>query len=449
MRLTRRGLGAAFVAVALLAASAYFADLIIGIAFLCVMFALVSEAVWIRIALRKPETKIRLTVEEARNRKIVLYPGDESLLGVRLSREIGGRLELQSALSFTTIEPTSIDGGAREARLQLRFNTQYSGRYSSDSIFISVMGPIGLFNEGTSISLSQEYMVHPRLVSVAAATVRLLGRTGMGETSIELPGAGSELYEMRTYQAGDDFRSVNWNATARQGTLMVNEHMKEIGDSFLLVLDARAPGFRDLDRLASTFLLLANGFASAGVGFGVLVHDGSEVTALTEDNDPSASLNIALAAALSVTKLEHDPEFLELLPARASLKARAGEGNGSTMVAIRELRRLQLLSTVKGTDPWATAAGYVRDRSTRRVVYVSGLFADLEPLIELAWQARHLHDAEFSVANPCDSAARAATDSEEGVLKIRNQGSSHELLAAGVTYFRGNPQQLVQTVLSA
>jgi uncharacterized protein (DUF58 family) len=406
--------------------------------------------VWVRAATDRPETKVLLNrEEEPASQRRALYPGDELVEHVRLTKKVGGKMRLEGRVPFLAVSPDVVGARARDLRLELRFASPYAGEYVGRDVGIELTSPLGFFSSGVSIPLSLRYTVYPRLVSVAAATTTLLGKGEVGETPIEMPGSGSEFYEMRAYQPGDDFRSVNWNATARQGTLMVNEHMREVGASFLLVLDARAPGFRDLDRLASTFLLLANGLASAGVEFGVLVHDGREVTALSPEYDPKASLTAAFGAAVRVTKLDQDPEFLELHPARARAMLREdGSLERSPIFRMSDLRRARLTSVVKEADPWATASGYIRDRSTRSVICVSGLFADLEPLHELAWQARHIRDVDFSVANPCEPWVSAETD------EARRLHSGYDRLAAslvgsGIMYYRGEPLGLARRILSA
>ena len=454
MKVARRGIAASFAAIALLSASALFHDFLVEIASLCVLAVIVSEALWVSAASRRPESKILLTKEEPGPRpkgKAILYPGDESVERVRLLKRIGGKVEFSSRVHFLRIEPKAVDGDAPDSTLEFRFRTPYAGEYSGRDVGIELTSPLGLFSSRTSVSLAQKYTVYPRLLSVAAATIKLLGKGEIGETPIEMPGVGSEFYEMRGYQPGDEFRSVNWKATARRGELVVNEHMREVGSSFLLVLDARAPGFYDTDRLASTFLSIANSLASSGVSFGILVHDGIRVTATSSEYDPRASLGMALKAAVSIAKLDSSPEFLELSPVRASLKLASvvgGLGEDSSLAQIPGIRRAQLMSAVLEKDPWASASRYIRDRSTRSVIYVSGLFEDLEPLIELAWQARHYRDADFSVANPCEPWAWAETFEEAYKLYTRYQKHASALAAAGIKHYRGEPLDLASRILS-
>ena len=285
MKLTRRGIAFAFAALSLGLASAAFDDSVVEITLFCALVVIAAEAAWVRIAVRKPESKIQLTRDDSGDgSKAVLHPGDESVERVRLVKTIGGRVEFESLVPFLRIDPGNADGRVRGSTLEFRFKTSYAGEYSSREVGVEVTSPLGLFSSKSSVPFDLAYTVYPVILSVAAATIRLLGKGELGETTIEVPGTGGEFYELRGYQPGDDFRKVNWKATARRGELMLNAHMSEVGSSFLLVLDARSPGFRDADRLASTFLAIANGLASSGANFGILVHDGSKVTAISRES---------------------------------------------------------------------------------------------------------------------------------------------------------------------
>jgi uncharacterized protein (DUF58 family) len=278
-------------------------------------------------------------------------------------------------------------------------------------------------------------------LEVAATTVRLLGRTEVGGTPTEMPGVGTEYYEMREYQPGDDYRNVNWKATARLGELIVAEHMKEAGGSYQLLLDARAPGFRETDELASTFLSLANSLVLAGVNFGILVHDGESVIALTSDQDPKVSLTKALRAAVMITKLDTTPEFLELVPlgiVTASVAPGSEPNTEAALSAIAKLRKEEMKSRLKRVSPVATASRVLRETQTRNVIYLSGLFGDVRPVMELAWEVRQVRNAEFTVANPCDI---------DGV-RGRYERVAKGLQAAGVSYLRGEPVSLLEQLLA-
>lgn len=78
--------------------------------------------------------------------------------------------------------------------------------------------------------------------------VHRLPRLRMTRTSL-LPGdvrssarsPQGQFETVRLYQMGDGYRQINWRATAREGSLMVNEFLAERSGELVIVLDAR-PG---------------------------------------------------------------------------------------------------------------------------------------------------------------------------------------------------------------
>ena len=437
IKLTWRGMTTCAIIAALIVASLLFHDFLIEASLLVVLVVTFAEAAWVTLATRKPETKFILQRVEAKpDARVVLRPGQESLEFVHLKKKVGGTVELMSRINFLDIKPKRVRGSGDFA-FEFRFATQYSGEYSGREVGLTVAGPIGLFSSTATIPFALKYVVYPRLLRVVAAAVRLLALGEMGETPIDLPGVGSEYYEMRSYLPGDDVRNVNWKASARQGELIVVEHMREVGSHILLVLDARAQGYDEADRLASTFLSVANSLWAAGIGFGVLVHDGAKVTEFSAEENQRKSLRSALRAAVSLTKLDESPEFLELVPTRGSKESKFGFGG--LFAEIGEVRDLVSRSTLEAADPWTTTAEYVRSSQTGSIVYVSALAGNVQPLIELAWESRHYRNVEFAVANPCEDVTNHAQ-----YAKL-----ARALNAAGVRYLRGDPLDLAHRILAA
>jgi len=435
-------MASAAVLLALAFSSLLFRDLLIGLAAGVLSIVIFAEAAWNTVVARSPDKRVRLVPEQAEMGpgKVVLYPGDESTRTVQLVKGIGGRVELGSMVNFQSVSPSSVSGKGGRTPIELRFSTPYAGEYVGERISLGVSGPLGLFSSETSIPFHQEYVVFPRTLQVAMGTLRLLGRGELGETPVGIPGIGTEFYQMRGYQPGDDYRDVNWKATARGGGVVVSEHMREVGGGYLLVLDTRAAGFADRDSLASTFLSLANALASSGVGFEVLVHDGEKITSATAGDGPRSALELALKAALGETRLEVGREVLELALSRQKVSLPYGSDQVlSQLLAIRRARGEDL---AHGVDPWSAILERVRERSTRNVVWVSGLFGDVAPLMELAWQAERLHDVEFAVADPCPW--DGATGSEGPRASLQEALSS-----AGVRLFYGKPLVIAQRIVSA
>ncbi|HEX2066562.1 MAG TPA: DUF58 domain-containing protein, partial [Candidatus Thermoplasmatota archaeon] len=62
----------------------------------------------------------------------------------------------------------------------------------------------------------------------------------LGPHHVNRAGDGSEFHALRDYAQGDSLRTVNWKASARSGSLMVNQRVHESMTRLTLLLDARA-----------------------------------------------------------------------------------------------------------------------------------------------------------------------------------------------------------------
>ena len=439
MKLTGRGWAATFACAGLLAASAMFGDFLLAVLLLLALLIVASDAVWVAIVVRRASRwlDLRLNAEvEERSKPLVLTVGSESTVEARLTSKVGGRVELCSPIAFLEILPSSFSR-AGTSRLAFKFRTPYSGEYGFDSLPVKVVGPIGLASSSGSLPFSLKYVVRPRIVSVAAESLRLLAKGRMGESPVDMPGAGTEFYEMREYKSGDDYRHVNWKATARQSELIVNEKMREVGGAYLLALDAVATNYSDADLLASTFLSIANSLAAAGIGFGVLVHEKGQVIEAKEVGDPVPSLATALKAALKFVKLDDSKGVMELLPVPL-ISAAQPEG---TVGTILQTRAEEVRSQVRRSNPFQWILDQARKSTATRIVYVSELRERPEPVMELAWQTRHFGSVEFVVAVP-ELRGMAADD------KKRTRSLQGALRAAGIECFAGDFMEVASQALT-
>jgi uncharacterized protein (DUF58 family) len=138
-----------------------------------------------------------------------------------------------------------------------------------------------------------------------------------GLRRIRLRGAGTEFESLREWSAGDDFRTVDWKATARRGKLMVAQHEVERSQSVMLLLDcgrlmtARTEGHRKLDYAVTAALSLATiaGLASDRVG---LVAFARDILAASAPRSTRSSI-----ARLSEALYDLEPRFEEANYSRA------------------------------------------------------------------------------------------------------------------------------------
>jgi len=386
--------------------------------------------------------------------KGILYPGDTAQGTLYFTKKVGGKAILRPALSFLKLSPGTVSGQDETIKVTAEFKTPFSGEYHAERIDLDVIGPLELFNQVCSLRAQFDYSVYPRTLAVAVESARILGRGGIGDSPIDQPGVGTEFYEIRDYQQGDDFRQINWKSTAKHSDFMVNEHMREVGGSYYLVLEAVSPSYFDRDRLAATFLGLANALAGLRIRFGVVVHDGEKVERVARIEHPSVSLAVALEEALNFVaprEANLGEELSYITRGSFAKVSRNLEGRGLLTVSeLMEVSHAQRRSFAKGQEAVQTITQLVRESADEppAVLYVSGLFTQLETLIEAAWDVNRIYNAEFIAADPVAPWVTARDEDEANELYLAHQKRLEALRSAGIEYHVGKPSGIVEGVFS-
>lgn len=140
--------------------------------------------------------------------------------------------------------------------------------------------PLGLVDKIVKLRTEQPLRVYPNVL--ALREFDLLKQKGklsqMGIRQSRLRGLGSEFESLRDYSQGDDYRKVDWKATARRGKLVVRQYEQERNQAVLIVLDvgrkmlSEVDGVTKLDHALDSILLLAHAVVTAGDNVGLFVY---------------------------------------------------------------------------------------------------------------------------------------------------------------------------------
>lgn len=121
------------------------------------------------------------------------------------------------------------------------------GLYRIEGVKLLTRFPFGLFVKAARFPLPSEVVVYPETKPLPDTLVHEL--TGVGQDqSTPRRGQGTGLYNLRTYQAGDDSRSIHWKTSARQSTLIVREVEAEDQRRVTLALSTAISREADLGR---------------------------------------------------------------------------------------------------------------------------------------------------------------------------------------------------------
>jgi uncharacterized protein (DUF58 family) len=116
----------------------------------------------------------------------------------------------------------------------------HRGDYSFGPISVRYRGPLGLAWRQRSVRDHDEVKVYPNLLAIRSyeSSARHGRLEELGLRSSRRWGAGTEFERLRDYTPDDEFRRINWKATARRHKLIVAEYQTERSQTLMLLLDA-------------------------------------------------------------------------------------------------------------------------------------------------------------------------------------------------------------------
>ena len=133
--------------------------------------------------------------------------------------------------------PVTIRADVRPAR---------RGRVRIGPLTLRTAGPLGLAGRQATLQLIDGIRVYPALHGRAEVALRLQRARLLqaGRRSAAFRGGGSEFDALREYRPDDEFRRINWRATARAPRPIANEYREEHNQQVVVLLDASRPPVR-------------------------------------------------------------------------------------------------------------------------------------------------------------------------------------------------------------
>jgi uncharacterized protein (DUF58 family) len=113
------------------------------------------------------------------------------------------------------------------------------GEYAFGRLHLFVTTSIRLVKRRISTDTQTVIPVYPSIIQMKKYEIRTFARTATeyGVKKIRRVGHSYEFEHIKQYNRGDDYRSINWKATGRRATLMVNQYEEEKSQPIYCVID--------------------------------------------------------------------------------------------------------------------------------------------------------------------------------------------------------------------
>jgi uncharacterized protein (DUF58 family) len=207
------------------------------------------------------------------------------------SVELGLTNRGENAASFEIIDspPADFTGERRRIALRLRPNETATrdyvmrsyrrGRFDFGAVFYRIAGPLGLIQRQGKIEIPQQVEVVPDLTGEGSHDLQLVlaGATRAGRRRSPRRGEGREFESLREHQHDDDFRAIDWKASAKRGQLISRHYETERDQRLMVMIDtgrlmrARIGDYRKLDYAVNASVHLAQAALRKGdlVGYSI------------------------------------------------------------------------------------------------------------------------------------------------------------------------------------
>ncbi|MDD5317867.1 MAG: DUF58 domain-containing protein [Candidatus ainarchaeum sp.] len=125
--------------------------------------------------------------------------------------------------------------------LSYSFSSPTRGLFSIGPAKVTASDPAGLFRAELVSGVTQQVLFYPSLAEVKKYDLQMRRRSFHHSSGIRkaiAQGAGTEFVALRKYAAGDEFRQIDWKATARSRQLIVRTFEAERRQRVVIALDA-------------------------------------------------------------------------------------------------------------------------------------------------------------------------------------------------------------------
>jgi uncharacterized protein (DUF58 family) len=300
-------------------------------------------------------------------------------------------------------------------------------------LYVRVDGPLGLVCRTFKQTLTQQHVrVYPNLRELRRYD--LLVRRGLGTQSsarpVRVAGASTEFERIREYVPDDEFRRINWKATARRGFLrpLVNQFEAERSQNLVLLLDAgrsmaaladppsttedaQPTALTKFDRALNTALLLAHVASQRGDRVALLAY-ADEVRAFVPPQRGSRALLSMVQTLYNLSAEAVEPDH----------------GRAFAYLAQRNLRRsLVVLFTDLADRESSTALASHVLRAARQHVVVCVTLVDpnlRRPALRRPFDVSSLYEKMVAQQLLDDRAAVLAHLAAQGVLTLDTEADS-------------------------
>jgi uncharacterized protein (DUF58 family) len=195
-------------------------------------------------------------------------------LTIRLTDDLPGDATAADLPATITLGPRGRASVTYHVRPSLR------GAHALGAHHVRYPSPLGLWQRQLRLPAEDAVKVYPDVKAVR--TYELLARQNREAAmvrAVRLRGGESEFERLREYVKDDEFRTIDWKATARRQRLIAREYQQERNQSIVCLVDCgrlmttESAGLTHLDHALNAVLMMSHVAARSGDHVGLVAYD--------------------------------------------------------------------------------------------------------------------------------------------------------------------------------
>lgn len=140
------------------------------------------------------------------------------------------------------------------------------GAFVFKNLHVKYEGRLKLCMKMFKVNLEKDYKVYPNMKNLRKYRLTICNNRmfKQGQRNLKILGKGTSFESLREYVPGDEYRKINWQATARINKPIVNQYEPEKNQHVHILIDTGRPmsytirGNRKLDMVVNTALVLSD-----------------------------------------------------------------------------------------------------------------------------------------------------------------------------------------------
>jgi uncharacterized protein (DUF58 family) len=203
--------------------------------------------------------------------------------------------------------------------VQYRIRPMRRGQYVLGPLHARYLSPLRLWTRRLTWKITDAIRVYPNLKAARQWEIAIRqGRHLEGLKRARIRGNGTEFESLREYQEGDQYRSINWPATARSGKLVSTLYQVDRSQPVMLLIDAGrlmtpyVKGLAKLDHALNAALLVATVAAERDDHCGLMLF-GGEVKAFMPPRKGRGQVLAMVEALYDVAPEQVEPDYARMI----------------------------------------------------------------------------------------------------------------------------------------